>query len=219
MKKITTILFALMLFVAGTASAQPQQILHVSGHSWETGGFPASNVGDILDVLFILNAIEEPLVWDTANYGYSGYVRDLTSLGEVVFGTTHIASYSGGLFTIYVDFFPGSGGTAPTYGTNPPNATAPSTFTDGISTYLDGYFTDFTVTFNTNTSAGSFSGELDFTGGDVFPLLSATQGWTFGANIAGVSPEGYDLQVNGDVYLAIVSVEEHSWAGIKSLYR
>jgi hypothetical protein len=219
MKKITTVLFVLMLFVAGTASAQPQQILHVSGHSWETGGFPTSDPFDILDVLFILNSIDEPLVWDTANYGYSGYISNLVSLGEVVFGTTHIASYSGGDFTIAVDFFPGSGGTAPTYGTNPPNATAPSTFIDGISTYLDGYFTDFTVTFNTDSQSGSFTGMLNFTGGDVFPLLSAVEGWTFGANIAGVSPTGYDLQVNGDVYLAIVSVEEQSWGGIKSLYR
>jgi hypothetical protein len=219
MKKITTVLFALPLLVAGTAMAQPQQILHVSGHSWETGGFPVSNVGDDLSVLFILNAIEEPLVWDTANYGYSGYISNLVSLGESVFGTTHIASYSGGDFTIAVDFFPGSGGTAPTYGINPPNATAPSTFIDGISTYLTGYFTDFTVTFNTATSSGSFSGTLNFTGGDVFPLLSAVEGWTFGANVAGVSPEGYDLQVNGDVYLAIVSVEDQSWGGIKNLYR
>ena len=219
MKKITTVVFALMLFAAGPVAAQTQQILHVSGNSWEDGGFPPSNGGDVLNVLFVLNSIEYPLVWDTANYGYTGWLRDLTSLGEAVFGTTHVASYSGGLFTIYVDFFPGSGGTAPDYGINPPNATAPSTFIDGISTYLDGYFTDFTVTFNTATSSGSFSGTLNFTGGDVFPLLAATDGWTFGANVAGVSPQGYDLQMNGDVYLAVVPVEPQSWGGIKNLYR
>lgn len=219
MKKVTAVLFALLLCVPGAALAQSEQILHVSGHSWETGGFPTSDPGDELSVLFILNSIEHPLVWDTANYGYSGYVHQLVSIGETVFGSTHIASYTGGLFTIAVDWFPGSGGTAPDYGINPPNATAPSTFIDGISTYLEGYFTDFTMTFNDATQAGSFSGSLNFTGGDVFPLLSATEGWTFGANIAGVSPEGYDVQVNGDVYLAIVSVEPESWGGIKSLYR
>ena len=42
--------------------------------------------------------------------------------------------------TIAVDFFPASGGTEPTYGTNPPNATAPSTFVDGIAVYLTGVF-------------------------------------------------------------------------------
>ncbi|MBZ0267252.1 hypothetical protein K8I85_03790 [bacterium] len=219
MKKVTVVLSALLLCAPVVALAQSEQILHVSGHSWETGGFPSSVPGDELDVLFILNAIEQPLVWDTANYGYTGHVRQLVSVGETVFNGLHVASYTGGLFTIYVDWFPGSGGTAPTYGTNPPNATAPSSFTDGISTYLDGFFTDFTLTFNDATLSGSFSGTLNFTGGDVFPLLSATEGWTFGANLAGVSPEGYDLQVNGDVYLAIVSVDEQSWGGIKNLYR
>ncbi|GJM43239.1 MAG: hypothetical protein DHS20C21_00810 [Gemmatimonadota bacterium] len=209
------LLFALVLGMSGTAFAQSEQILHVSGHAYEDGGFPSSNVGDFLSVLFILNDIEDPLVWDTANYNYSGQISQLLSLGEAVFGTTHVASYSGGLFTIYVDWLPSNHD----YGINPPNATAPSTFTDGISTYLDGFFTDFTLTYNSVTASGSFSGSLNFTGGDVFPLLTATEGWTFGANVAGFSPEGYDLQINGDVFLSVVSVEDESWGGIKSLYR
>ena len=53
----------------------------------------------------------------------------------------------------------------------------------------------------------------------MFPLLTATDGWTFGSNLAGVSPGGYDLQVNGNVFLSIVSVDEKSWSGIKGLYR
>lgn len=214
MKKVT--IFALALLVtAGAAQAQTQQILHLSGNSWEDGGFPPSNVGDILYVVGILNDIEEPLVWDTANYSYTCYLRDLVSTGEQVFGTTHVAEYTGGLFTIYVDWLPSNHD----YGVNPPNATVPSTFTDGISIYVDGFFTDFTVTLNAATASGSFVGGLTFTGGDVFPLLSSTDGWTFGANIANVSPAGYDLQMNGDVFLEVVSVEEDTWGGIKNLYR
>jgi hypothetical protein len=124
-------------------------------------------------------------------------------------------SYTGGLFTVYVDWLPSNGN----YGINPPNATSPSTFTDGISTYLDGSFSDFTLTYNDITQSGSFVGSLNFSGGDVFPLLFATSGWTFGANLAGVSPTGYDLQVNGDVFLTVVSVEAKSFGGIKALYR
>ena len=216
MKKFTTVLLTALLLVAGSAFAgTPEQILHMSGNAWEDGGFPVSNPGDELNAVGILNDIEYPLVWDTANYSYTWYMRELTSVGETVFGTIHVADYTGGLLTIYVDWLPSNHD----YGINPPNATAPSTFTDGISTYLDGYFTDFTMTFNTSTSSGSFSGTLNFTGGDVFPLLNATDGWTFGSNIAGVSPTGYDLELNGDVYLQIVGVEEDSWGGIKSLYR
>jgi hypothetical protein len=144
-------------------------------------------------------------------------VRDLLSIGEVIFGTTRVVTYGGGLLTIYVDFLPSNHD----YGVNPPNATSPSTFTDGISTYLDGYFTDFTLTFNHATSSGSFVGTLNFTGGDVFPLLADPEGWTFGSDIAGFSPNGYDLEINGDVYLFVepVSVEASSWGAIKGLYR
>jgi hypothetical protein len=215
MKKATFLVIALLAF-AGAAVAQEQQILHVSGHSWEDGGFPPSNVGDNLNVVGILNEIEEPLIWDTANYSYTLWIRDLVSLGQSVAGTTTIATYSsGGLFTIYVDFLPSNHD----YGVNPPNATVPSTFTDGISMYLDGFFNDFTLTLNQATSSGSFVGNLTFTGGDVFPLLSSGDGFLFGADIANVSPDGYDLQMNGDVSLQIIAVEEETWGGIKSLYR
>ncbi|MFN8177378.1 MAG: hypothetical protein U0167_05590 [bacterium] len=218
MKKVTSLALLLLMSLAGSAFAN-QQILHLSGNAWEDDGpggtFPPSNVGDVFNIVGVLNDIEQPLVWDTANYSYTVWVRSLVSLGEGVFGTTHVASYSGGLFTIYVDWLPSNA----VYGVNPPNATAPSTFNDGISVYLDGYFTGFTTTFNTATQAGSFSGTLNFTGGDVYPLLTATNGWTFGANIAGLSPTGYDLEMNGDVYLQIVAVEPQSWGGIKSLYR
>jgi hypothetical protein len=218
MQKATTLALSLVMAFAGSALAD-QQILHLSGNAWEDDGvggtFPPSNVGDQFNVVGILNDIEAPLVWDTANYSYTLWLRSLVSLGESVFGTTHVATYSGGLFTVYVDWLPSNA----TYGVNPPNLTAPSTFNDGISTYLDGYFTDFTVTFNTTTASGSFVGTLNFTGGDVYPLLSATNGWTFGANIAGTSPAGYDLQMNGDVYLQVVAVEPQSWGGVKNLYR
>jgi hypothetical protein len=217
MKKVTILAFALLALAAPAANAQVQQILHMSGNSFETGGFPPSNLGDEFQAVGILNDIEEPLVWDTLNYSYTWYTRDLASIGEVIIGTTRIVTYSGGLLTVYVDFLPSNHD----YGVNPPNATSPSTFTDGISTYLDGYFTDFTLTFNHATSTGSFTGTLNFTGGDVFPLLSDPEGWTFGSDIAGFSPNGYDLEINGDVYLFTqpVSVEASSWGAIKGLYR
>ena len=218
MKKVTTLALMFVMAMAVSASAT-DQILHLSGHAWEDDGvagtFPPSNVGDVFNIVGVLNDIEAPLVWDTSNYSYTMYVRNLISLGESVFGTTHVAPFSGGLFTIYVDWLPSNAN----YGIQPPNATVPSTFTDGISTYLDGYFTAFTLTFNTATNAGSFTGDLNFTGGDVYPLLTATTGWTFGANLANVSPTGYDVQMNGDVYLQVVGVEPQTWSNIKNLYR
>jgi hypothetical protein len=215
MRKVTVWMALFFVAVAGTAFAQTSQILHVSGQTWETGGFPPSNPGDGMNMVGVLNDIDYPLVWDTANYSYTMHVRQLTAIGEVNVGGSRLASYTGGLFSIYVDWLPSNHN----YGVNPPNATSPGTFSDGISTYLDGYFTGFSLSFNDVTQSGSFSGTLNFTGGDVFPLLNATTGWTFGANLAGVSPTGYDLQVNGDVYLTVVGVEQETWGGIKALYR
>lgn len=214
MKKATTVL--LFLLAAVTPAFAQETILHMSGNSFESGGFPPSNLGDELQAVGILNDIEAPLVWDTANYSYTWYVRELASLGEVIVGTTRVVTYGGGALTIYVDFLPSNHD----YGVNPPNATSPSTFTDGFSTYLDGFFTDFTLTFNHATNTGNFVGTLTFTGGDVFPLLTDADGWTFGSNIAGFGPTGYDLELNGDVYLqGPVSVEPNSWGQIKGLYR
>jgi len=214
MKKMTTLL--LLLLTAVTPAFAQETILHMSGNSWETGAFPPSNLGDEFEAVGILNDIEAPLVWDTANYSYTWNAKDLSSLGEVIVGTTRVVTYGGGTLTIYVDFLPSNHD----YGVNPPNATSPSTFTDGFSTYLTGFFTDFTLTFNHATNTGNFVGTLTFTGGDVYPLLTDPEGWTFGSNIAGFGPTGYDLELNGDVYLqGPVSVEANSWGAIKGLYR
>jgi hypothetical protein len=214
MKKVTTLL--LLLLTAATPAFAQETILHMSGNSWETGAFPPSNLGDVFEAVGILNDIEAPLVWDTENYSYTWNVKELTSLGEVIVGTTRVVTYGGGALTIYVDFLPSNHD----YGVNPPNGTSPSTFTDGFSTYLDGFFTDFTLTFNHATNTGNFVGTLTFTGGDVFPLLTDPEGWTFGSNIAGFGPTGYDLELNGDVYLqGPVSIEPNSWGSIKGLYR
>lgn len=215
MKKATFLLALAALLVASAAFAQDEQILFVSGNAWEDGGFPPSTVGDKFHAVGILNDIGNPLIWDTENYSYTWWVRDLVSLGETVIGPVHVASFSGGLFTVYVDWLPSNHD----YGINPPNATAPDTFNDGISTYLDGFFTDFEINFNDLSQTGTFQGTVSFTGGDVFPLLTATEGWTFGSNLAGFSPDGYDVQLNGQVELFVVSVEEKSFGAIKSLYR
>jgi hypothetical protein len=217
MKKIAMIALLIPGVMMGSdvQAEELEAIIHLSGNSWEDGGFPPSNAGDVFYAVGIINDMEAPLVWDPTTYSYTWYMRDLVSAGETVYGTTHVVNYSGGFFTIYVDNLPSNHD----YGINPPNATSPSTFIDYISIYLDGYFDGMTLTYNTSNSSGSFSGTLNFTGGDVFPDLATTDGWTFGSNIGGVSPAGYDLELNGDVYMTVIPVEAASWGAIKSLYR
>jgi len=209
--------FLLLMSFAGAAPVNADTtILYTAGNAWETGGFPTSDPGDELQAVGILTDIRLPLVWNTSLYSYTWFIRDLVSTGETLNGTTHIATYSGGLITFYVDTKPSNHD----YGVNPPSATVPSTFTDGISTYLEGSFDDFTLTWNEATAQGGFTGTITFTGGDVFGLLSSPTGWTFGANIGGFSPEGYDLEVNGQVFVEGPSATDaSSWGAIKGLYR
>lgn len=210
-------IFASLVLVswASTPCLAQQSIIRISGHSWETGGFPTSQVNDEFQAVGIVNEVVAPLFWQPTIYSYTFAMRDLMSLGETVFGTTSIVSYAGGQVSFYRDALPSNH----VYGINPPNATAPSTFEDG-TVYLEGSFTDFTLTFNTTTSSGSFTGTVNFTGGIVFPNLVDPTGWTLGSDLAGVSPTGYDLQLNGNVYLnGPIAVESLSWSRAKALYR
>ena len=206
---------ALAALIVAPVSAQ-QAVIQISGQAWETGGFPSSDVGDELQAVGIVNDIDAPLFWQPTLNSYTFYVEDLVSLGESVFGNTHVVNYSGGTLSIYRDNFPSNHD----YGINPPNATSPSTFIDNTAVYLSGVFTDFTLTYNTATSSGSFAGTLNFTGGLVFGNLINPNGWTLGSDIQGFSPTGYDLQLNGSVYTnGPVSTDEVSWSRTKNLYR
>lgn len=216
MFKAYSLAFLASMMLLCSAAQATETVLYTAGNAWETGGFPTSDTGDELQAVGILTNIGNPLVWNTVLYSYTWYMRGLISVGESMNGTTHIATYTGGQITFYVDSKPSNHD----YGTNPPNVTSPSTFQDGLSTYLDGVFTDFTMTWTQGTGTGSFTGELEFTGGDVFPLLTNATGWTFGGTIAGFSPVGYDLEVNGQVFIQGPSgTDEATWGSIKNLYR
>jgi hypothetical protein len=207
--------FALASILAAPAGAT-QSIIRVTGEAWETGGFPPSVVGDELQAVGTVTDISAPLFWQPDLHSYTFYIRDLISVGDAVFGTTHVVSYSGGQLTFYRDSLPSDAD----YGVNPPNSTSPSTFTNGDAIYLDGLFTDFVEVYDTASGSGSFSGTLNFTGGIVYPHLTDPNGWSFGSNISGFSPQGYDLQLNGNVYAnGPIAVDPQSWGAIKNLYR
>ncbi|MCA9753065.1 MAG: hypothetical protein KC591_12790 [Gemmatimonadetes bacterium] len=193
------------------------QLLHTSGQCWETGGFPPSDPGDELTIVGVLNDVESPLGWDPANHSYTVWIRGLTSEQEWLLGSVRVVEYSGGRITFYEDSLPSNH----SYGIDPPNATAPSTFADGTA-YLDGFFFGGgSLTFNDATEYGSIVLEVIFTGGAALPVLPYPC-WTFSANIAAVAPEGYDFQMNGDIYYGndcVASVDPSSWGRVKGLYR
>jgi hypothetical protein len=205
-----------LALVAGPASAQVTSVINFSGKGWETGGYPPSHFGDVLTAVGTIGAVHQPLFWSPSRYSYTFDISGLMSLGEVVYGTTHVCQYSGGRFQIHVDALPSNAA----YGVNPPNSTSPSTFLDGVSLYLDGNFTSFMSSFNTATQAGTIAGSLTFVGGNIYPQLSSADGWTVAAQMGHSGTSGYDTDWNGALYLSgPTSTDVATWGAIKSLYR
>jgi hypothetical protein len=209
-------LAGVLLALAAVPAAASTSMIHLSGACWEEGGFPPSIFGEELTAVGIVTQIKRPLFWSPSRFSYTWHASGLMSLGESVYGDTHVVEYAGGTFRIHVDALPSNA----TYGTFPPNATSPGTFMDGQSTYLEGNFTSFFMTLNTTTGSGSVFGSLTFTGGNAYPQLESPDGWTVGAQITGSQPAGYDADWNGSLFVeGPLPVENASWGSIKTLYR
>lgn len=161
-----------------------------------------------------------PLVADTTQYQYTYIVSGLTPVSTVTIAPYIIVDYSPGTLAIYEDSK--LAGTSAVYGSAPPNATAPASFTDG-TLFLTGTLAGFQFVFNTATNSGSYNATFTVTGGSQlvnFPLYQR-DGWTF-AGASGNAldiPDGYLHQVDGQNFLGPVPTRASSWGGIKTLYR
>ena len=213
------LVLAVIVLVAPAASGQT--IINYNGNSWEDGGFPPSVAGDVFYGVGDITDVFPPLTWDTSLYQYTWYVWGATSLGESVNGNQITVLYSGGQFQIYVDSFSPIG-TNRVYGTNPPNATSPSTFIDATDdpNYLHGNFTFFQVVYNTASNTGNWEGTLYFDSGTFVNNVGTQDGYTFAAAVGPPSPPGgYTLEGAGDIFLTPNATEKTSWGQLKALYR
>ena len=163
-----------------------------------------------------------PLVFNHANFEYTYYFNNLTPVGTTVVGHFVIIDYSApGSLEIFED--PKAGGTPGTYGSNPPNGTAPPSFVDGTM-ILSGELTNFRFVLNTNNNSGSFESEFEAVGGTQLGNLPLNQrtGWTFAGstgNSTGIPP-GYAHQIDGQTFLQKPSNNRaSSWGRVKNLYR
>jgi hypothetical protein len=219
MRKLPTVLAALL--VAGSAQADVA-ILDYQGYSWETGGFPPSNVGDILNIVGVVDALDSRFGINLATEEVTFHATGLASTGQVDIGGGVLSiSYTGGTLDFYRD-----PAMDHDYGVNPPSATAPPTFVNG-SLLLGGTFQDFFLFFDPSTGSGAYEGNVLFTSGSGLATLNQlnANGYTFGgvlnsAAAGGNVPQGYDLQVDGVIEVeVIVGVEQQSWSGIKQMFR
>ena len=157
---------------------------------------------------------------------YTIYMYGFSSLGTSTIGPPatqfYTTDYSGGTIEIYEDLSPDAN-----YGTNPPNATAPSTFVDG-TLILKGDFTSFTVQTNNFTSfqTGNAEGDIDWNGGTLVALMSQggeecpglfTGGLTWRTSL--LMP-GYLFRHDGKIDLQCPTPAEPStWGKVKANYR
>jgi hypothetical protein len=157
----------------------------------------------------------------TCEYTFLLTSGTLTSADSFAVGPFQFAEYKyqngDGHFFVYGDTL--ASGTPGDYGINPPNATAPSTFEDGVL-FLGADFDSLTVLVNLTNWTASLSGTLVFYCGEEWEGLPCYAGWTFaGETIGPGSPEGYIWEIDGQVFVEEISTEESSWGEVKKLFR
>jgi len=184
----------------------------------------------VLGFVTSAGALIAPYV-DLGAYEYTIYIRDLTvSARFFTFPNLTVLFANNGRGSYYADDFPINGGTAATYGINPPNATAPSTFIDGTldpntGERITGDIDNMVLVYNFTTNQGSFSGSMTLDGGPDLIYVPPAQraGWVLGGLLGPPNPTiptGYDHQVEGECRIPGKTPAAHTtWGALKALYR
>jgi len=220
------VLMAMAAVLTLPAKARADQFLaDFRGFDYEdpnnTPGF--GNIGDGYNSLGDVTQVNPALLTaDFSNNQYTYQFKDLSAIASDSAPPFLFLFYSTGRFRIFED--PISGGTPRVYGVNPPNATAPSTFTDG-TLILGGAVSNFILTLDLSNNNGSFNGDITFDEGTQQGSIPAAQlnGWTFAGLTSGSgtgTPDGYAHQVDGEVRVpSPTGATPTSWGKLKNLYR
>ena len=186
----------------------------------------SSPAGTPLFIVGTVSAFGPPLTFLNPNdptKDYTFYLYGLVSLGTVPtpvppLGTAYSTTYDQGFFEVYE----GTPRDAD-FGINPPNATVPSTFTNGkllLAGTVDGFYTQ--VSDFSGFSTGNAEGTIHWTGGNLLAYMSGCPSlFTGGLSWAsGVLPEGYLYRHDGKVDLNCPTpARTGTWGLIKSLYK
>lgn len=223
MKNARVLLLLLLLSPAVMTRASQAQdaVIDYIGFAWEDGRFPNSVPGDKFNLVAVVDNIDPRFGINLNNEEVTLWVTDLISTGQVdQGGGIFSVSYTGGALQLWRD--PSMNHL---YGSDPPNATAPSTFKNG-SLLLGGSLSDFFLFFDISTRSGAYEANVNFDSGSGLGTLgqiSAT-GYTFGGVLDPEAsrnqvPNGYDLSIDGVVQVNVqVGVERTTWGAMKELY-
>jgi hypothetical protein len=239
MKRVALLLLsASLLAIAGPAFAtgpEDELLISFTGFDYQSPN-PSGTYLDLGEgykvVGFVTSAGPLLAPWvDYTSYEYTIYIRDLTVNGRFfTFPNLTVTFANNGRGSYYADNFVVDGGTAATYGINPPNATAPSTFIDGTldpntGERVTGDVDNFVLVYNFSTSQGSFAGNMTLDGGPDLTYVPIPQraGWVLGGLLGppnATIPTGYDHQVDGECRIPGKTPAAHTtWGAIKALYR
>lgn len=225
-RKALLLVFTAVMALAPAARAN-EFLLGFTGFDYQ---FPNTNPGVYYDlgegynlVGFVTSVgpLLDPYV-DTSVNEYTINITNLFATSRVAFGSFLVVDFSNnGRGTYYADDL--GSGTPGDYGVNPPNATSPSTFTDG-SMRLTGDIDGFRLTYDFSTNQGNFSGTMTQDGGPDLIYIPPGQrgGWTLGGLAGrpnGTIPNGYDNQVSGECQILETPTTHTTWGAVKSLYR
>lgn len=197
-------------------------------YGWETmydSGTHMSSAGSQLTVVGKIDVFYDPFLdLDPVATEFTFIFRDLVSLGSLDLGGVISTSYAGGTFEIWQDASNNAD-----FGVNPPNATSPSTFTDG-ALVLAGFLTGFHVVGFAGPGgfSGTYTADFEFTGpvgGDLYSRVEGCYGTTGGgwsdSPFIGI-PGGYNFEVDGHLTVddcRPTSTEGSNWGSIKGMFR
>lgn len=214
-------LFSIATLCLFTTAAQAQTALvDYVGFGYEVGPLTqdinTSDPGDELVVLTTVSTID-PVFGVAPGAEVTIVLSGLISTGSIDIGGTTVIGYILGTLSMYED--PSNDAD---WGTNPPNGTAPSSFTNG-DLLFQGAFTNFTL-FITGDGIGAFEGSLDATGGSALANVCADCAYSFAGvftTAAGAQiPDGYAVQVDGTLEVdSSVDNQTTSFGAVKGLYR
>jgi hypothetical protein len=211
--RILLVVAVLFMFILPVSVSAQLQFVPV-GYSYFTSPEGVGTVTTVVGFLDPPAGFTYPFSVDFTNNEYTFYFQTtITSIVPLVVTTEY--HYANTTFYIYED--PSKNGT---YGTNPPNGTAPSTFQDG-TLILSGDFKDIVrLDYNFGFPEPTAIGSIDFTGGTKLGELIQIN-WNFHAGISSTVsgiPSGYKRNWSCKLVPGTVPVEETTWGNIKNLY-
>jgi len=232
------LLTALLVF-AVPAAAQDEVLLSFTGYDYQTDpGAPNGVYLDLGDSYYAVGFVTsfhptwlDPYVDPSVNeytFYQSGLVVDTYSFVSNVLVVTFA---SGGVVEYFED--PSKNATdpippnCPAYGSNPPNADAPSKFNDGLMA-ISGSLDNASLYYDYNFDQGGFQSDMNITGGAYafYVPPPSWNGWFMSGLVSPPpggnpcpAPTGYDHQLSGECRHPVVPTSRGTWGALKKLYR